>query len=66
MTASDGRLDQGQDLALQEAQLQRRTEIIAARPTAAERPRCSPRWKPPTSSSAPASSPPPTPTSTAR
>lgn len=37
MAASDGRLDQGGDLAQQEAQLQRRAEIIAARPTAAER-----------------------------
>lgn len=37
MAASDGRLDQGQDLAQQEEQLQKRIEIIAARPTAAER-----------------------------
>jgi hypothetical protein len=37
MAASPGRLDQGGDLAQQEAALQQRLEIIAARPTAAER-----------------------------
>jgi hypothetical protein len=37
MAASDGRLDQGRDLVQQEAQLQQRLAIIAARPTAAER-----------------------------
>jgi uncharacterized damage-inducible protein DinB len=37
MAASDGRLDQGADQAALDAQLQRRMEIIAARPAAAER-----------------------------